>query len=105
MVRWFTGVMVVPVLFLLPALTGCTEPEPLYCDAEHPCTLPGYTCMYSRRTCIFKGNKEGGADTAAGDQGVPDSGGADQQLPDTGGGPDLSPEQGAGADATGDSTK
>ena len=90
MVRWIRGVMVVlPVLLLLPALCGCTEPEPLYCDAEHPCTQAGYTCMYSRRTCIFKGGQDSGGDTGGG--------GADQLLPDT-----VGPDQGAPPDQGGD---
>ena len=88
MVRWLTGVMVIVpllVLALVPVLGGCTEPEPLYCDAEHPCTQTGYTCMYSRRTCIFKGDKDSGpgdSKTDGADQTVPDTGDTDQLLPD-----------------------
>lgn len=54
-----TGVgLVMPAvgLALLVAVAGCTEPEPLYCDPQTPCTKSGYTCMFSRRTCILGGD-------------------------------------------------
>ena len=86
MVRWLTGVMIVlPLVLLVPLLDGCVEPEPLYCDEEHPCRQLGYSCMYTRRTCIFTGDKDSGpgdSKTGEADQVVPDTRDADLLLPD-----------------------
>lgn len=75
MARWKTGAGALALVVVsMPALCGCTEPEPLYCDPEHPCNRPGYSCDYSRRTCVADDSEDLG--------GVPDRGGPDQAAPD-----------------------
>lgn len=101
MERWIAGaISAVSILALFSMLAGCTEPEPLYCDPEHPCLQLGYTCKYSLRTCVPDAQKDSGGDTQNGgaDRAVSDAeqqdAGASDADPDTG-----PPDQGAGLDA------
>ena len=99
MARWKTDVRVMAlVVVCVSALCGCTEPEPLYCDPEHPCNQPGYSCDYSRRTCVLNDSEDlgGSPDMIGPDQAAPDAGADKGPQPDTQAAPDsAAPDAGA----------
>ncbi len=110
MVSWKTGMgAVVLAVALSPALPGCTEPEPLYCDAEHPCSQVGYSCDYSRRTCVAHGDSDQGGvlDTGVADEGsdraAPDAVADQAAQPDAQAGTDSAPIEAGSVDAAGGS--
>lgn len=79
------------LLLLAAATGGCTEEDPLYCDAVTPCPA-GQVCDAARRECVTLadgGTEAGALEAGAGEAGALEAGaseaGPDGSAADSGG--------------------